>query len=324
MTLDNPVISAFLTEAAARSAALPPASTPAEQRAQLDGMGNELFKEVAEGIPEGVLIEDRVLPTGGDGIQVRIYRPGRGENLGVHVLVHGGGWWQGSIHDWISDVQSSERAAGVPCIVVTVEYRLAPEHPFPAGLDDCVAALRWIMEHTDELGGDPDRVSIGGVSAGANLAAAALLKLRDEGGALPGFAIFEAGVFDLDLHYDSFERFGTGFGLETAVMPVLTGMYLTDPALISNPYVSPVRAETLEGLPPAHFVTAEFDPTRDTSDAFADRLQGTGVAVTRSLRIGHIHQSPVMTKVLPIAREWREDILSALRNFHTNEVPDER
>jgi acetyl esterase len=317
MSLD-PVIAGFLAEAEARSAALPPAETPAQNRAQLDAMGNELFREVAEAAPEGVSIEDRVLPVGG-GIPVRVYRPS-GRTSGVHVVVHGGGWWQGSIRDWIGDVQSSERAVGASCVVVAVEYRLAPEHPYPAGLDDVVAALRWVVASAGELGADPERISLGGASAGANLAAAALLRLRDAGEPLPGFAVYEAGVFDLDPSYDSFERYGAGFGLETAVMPALKAMYLPDAVLVSNPYVSPMRAETVAGLPPSHIVTAEFDPTRGTSDAFAARLEAAGVPVTRFLGAGHIHQSPVMTKVLPIAREWRASVLAALRRFHAGDV----
>jgi len=315
VTLD-PRITSFLADVEMRAAALPPAGTPAQNRAQLDSMGNELFQEVAEGIPEGVVIEDRTLPVGQGGIPVRIYRPDATGSRGLHVLIHGGGWTQGSIYDWISDVQSSERALGAQCIVVTVEYRLAPENPYPAGLDDVVDAVHWIIGHATELGGDPAQISIGGVSAGGNLVAAALLRLRDEGAPLPDFAIYEAGVFDFDTSYDSFDRYGVGFGLESTIMPALTEIYLSDPSQVSDPYVSPVRAQGFNGLPRSHFITAEFDPTRDTSDAFADRLEQAGIPVTRYRGIGHVHQSPVMTKVLPIAREWRAEVISALRGFH--------
>jgi acetyl esterase len=248
----------------------------------------------------------------------------RARPLGIHVYFHGGGWWQGSIHDWINDVQAAERAAGVPCIVVAVEYRLAPEHPFPAGVDDAVAALRWVARHAEQLGGDPGQLSVGGNSAGANLAAAALLRLRDEQlegdpARLPGFAVFEVGVFDFSLDYPSFARYGSGFGLETAMMPGLGAMYLPDLELVSNPAVSLVRAGDLQGFPESHFVTAQFDPTHDTSDAFADRLEAAGGVVTRYRGMGHIHQSSALTKVFPPAGAWRADVLAALRRFHLGE-----
>lgn len=162
-------------------------------------------------MPEGVTIEDRRILVSEFGvpersIPIRVYRTETHAPVGMHILVHGGGWWQGSITDWISDVQSAERAFGVPCVVVTVEYRLVPEHPYPAGLDDVVEAVRWLMANAAELGADAGSVSLGGVSAGGNLAAAALLRLHDEGAPLPGYAVYEAGVFDLDVGYDSFER----------------------------------------------------------------------------------------------------------------------
>jgi len=231
--------------------------------------------------------ERRVGGPGGS-LRLRIYRP-RGEGpFPLLVFFHGSGFVLCSLdtHDGIC----RNLSAGAGCVVVSVDYRLAPEHKFPAGLDDCVFATRWAAQHAADLEADAGRMAIAGDSAGGNLAAAAALRLRDEGGpALRGQLLIYPVT---DYHTPgttSYRENADGYGLTRDTMVWFWNHYLADAADAANPLASPLRAESLAGLPPALVVTAEFDPLRDEGEAYAARLRAAGVPAVTSRWDGMNH-----------------------------------
>ncbi|HUB11165.1 MAG TPA: alpha/beta hydrolase [Acetobacteraceae bacterium] len=225
--------------------------------------------------------DERVIAGPGGPLRLRIYRPPGDGPSPLLVFFHGSGFVLCSLdtHDGIC----RNLCAGAGCIVVSVDYRLAPEHKFPAGLDDCVFATRWAAQHAAELGADGRNLAIAGDSAGGNLAAATALRLRDEGGpALRGQLLIYPVT---DFHTPgtaSYTDNGEGYGLTRATMVWFWNHYVADPQDAANPLASPLRAPSLAGLPPALVVTAEFDPLRDEGEAFASRLREAGVATVTS------------------------------------------
>jgi acetyl esterase len=174
--------------------------------------------------------------------------------------------------------------------VVSVDYRLAPEHKFPAGLDDCVSATRWVADHAHELNGDASRIAIGGDSAGGNLAAAAALRLRDEGGPPLCGQLLIYPVTDYHTPgTPSYEQNAEGYGLTRDTMVWFWDHYLNEPSEAANPLASPLRARDLSGLPPALVVTAEYDPLRDEGEFYAARLREAGTRAITSRWDGMNH-----------------------------------
>jgi len=173
-------------------------------------------------------------------------------------------------------------------VVVSVGYRLAPEHPFPAAVNDSFAALRWIAAHANELRGDPARIAVYGGSAGANLAAVVAQRARDEGGpALVYQVLFVPALYASGEPTQSRRDFGSGYGLDG--IPQMIANYVPDESQRANPWASPLLAPSLAGLPPALILTAEFDPLRDEGEAYAAKLREAGVAVTQVRYDGAIH-----------------------------------
>jgi len=236
---------------------------------------------------ETAAVEDRLVPgTGGD-IPIRIYRPpGRGP-FGAMIHFHGGGWVGGSI-------SNDERRCHVTAhrtgrIVVSADYRLAPEHPFPAGLDDAYQVLAWIAEHAEALGIDADRVGIGGSSAGGNLAAAAALLARERGGPAIRLQLLTYPICDTGFDAPSYHENAEAPLLTAAMMRWFVRQYLPSGIDATNPLVAPLRASDLRCLPPALIITAEYDPLRDEAEAYAARLAEAGVAVTCTRYDGVVH-----------------------------------
>ncbi|ULH17045.1 alpha/beta hydrolase (plasmid) [Deinococcus sp. KNUC1210] len=219
----------------------------------------------------------------------------------------------GTIHGAFIDATCRERCVNASCAVVSVHYRKAPEHPYPTGLNDCYAALLWLSDHAAELGIDPDRITIGGQSAGANLAAALTLKLRDEGGPRLMFQLLEVPALDLTFSASTHPELDQGYGLTRAALEACRRDYLTSADEAGTPYVSPLLAPDLSGLPPAHIMIAEYDPLRGDGAAYAERLREAGVPVTLTLGTGHIHGSPAFTRTMATARAWRSEVVAVLR-----------
>lgn len=288
-------------------------------REQGNAVSNALMDWFGEPGPEVNEKRSVTIPVDGGTIELQVYRPTEEGGLPIHLFLHGGGWVAGDINLDFIDAACRERSAGAACVVVAVNYRKAPEHQFPTPLLDCQTAMHWVIEHADELGGRADLITIGGQSAGANLAAALCLKLRDEGRPAPVLQLLEVPALDLDLSQPSpsMSTYATGHGLERAEIEKLVPLYLPNPTdEIHHPYASPLRAHDVTGLPPTYVLSAECDPLRDDGERYVERLRHAGVKATFSLQAGHIHGSAAFTKVMESARAWRSEVLDVLRNAH--------
>lgn len=257
-------------------------------------------------------ISDHLVPAAGGPVRVRQYRPQDVTGpSGAHVLIHGGSFWAGSVESY--EPLCAWYARTVPCQVFSVDYRLAPEHPYPAGLDDCYAALEWVAEHAVGLGVDGSRLSVGGVSAGAGLAAAVALAARDRSGPTLRLQLLEIPVVDPSMSQRSLDTYGHGFGLSRDDVATGWRYYLPDDVGGGEPdvYAAPFAAD-LAGLPPAAVLTAGCDPLRDEGEAYAERLRAAGVPVATYRAHGHVHSSHYLTRFLPSARRavgWSTDAL---------------
>ena len=243
------------------------------------------------------------------GVPVRVYTPNGTGPFGILVWFHGGGWVIGSVAD--SDVTARELADGAGVVVVSVDYRLAPEHRFPAAVDDCLAATEWVLANAAELGGDPARVAVGGDSAGGNLAAVVSQQLRDR----LAFQLLVYPATDAAMSTPSCTENGEGYLLTKASMEWFYGHYLegTDTA-VTDVRLSPLASGDCGGLPPALVITAEFDPLRDEGEAYADKLAAAGVPVTTSRYDGMIHAFFTLGAMIPAAKLAMDEATTALRS----------
>ncbi|WP_141585483.1 alpha/beta hydrolase [Actinomadura sp. WMMA1423] len=240
------------------------------------------------------MVQGAVVP--GSGRRARVYYPAGEAPFGCLVLLHGGGWVTGDLDTHDRPARRLANASG--CAVVTVDYRRAPEHPFPVPLDDCLEAIRWVGRESGRLGIDPSRIGVAGDSAGGNLAAAACLRARDEGGPDVAFQALIYPVTDAACATSSYDAYRTGYGLRRDTMTWYWKHYLGGGADGAHPYASPLRAADLSGLPPAFVATAECDPVRDDGELYAARLAEAGVPVTHRRYSGMIHAFFLMDGVL--------------------------
>lgn len=274
--------------------------------------------------PRGVAVRDVEIdgPAGPNGtddptapLRLRVYDAGPASRHGVHVFLHGGGFWLGSVDEDVVDATCRERAA-TGCVVVSVEYRHAPEHPFPAAVEDGYAALCWVVENASALGVDSDALSVGGVSAGGTLAAALALAARDRSGPAIDLQVLEVPLLDLTLATLHASGVPDDYGLTAAEMAMCVEQYLSDPAQATDPLASPLLADDLSGLPEALVLTAELDPLRDDGARYAERLQESGVPATHVRAPGMVHGSIVLTAEWEPARAWQARVHDALRAVH--------
>lgn len=248
------------------------------------------------------------VPGPGGDIPVRVFRPEADGTPGVVAYLHGGGWVMGAVDSYDTPLRALANASGA--IVAHVDYRLAPEHRFPAALDDSLAAIRWLAADGGELGGDPGRFALAGDSAGGNLAAVAARKLRGE---LPiRLQALIYPVIDAALNTSSYREFSEGHGLSAASMRRFWNLYL-DGADGSEPDASPLRAGDLEGLAPAYVLTAEADVLRDEGEAYAAALRQAGVPTELVRWPGTIHGFFRWLAVAAAAREAVDAVGAALR-----------
>lgn len=257
-------------------------------------------------------VEDRDISGPSGSIPVRIYTPEGSGPFPALVYFHGGGWVLGSIetHDPIC----RELAQSVGCVVISVDYRLAPEHPFPMPLEDCYAAVSWVARHATEIQCDAQRIAVGGDSAGGNLAAAVALTARDRGGPPLAFQLLIYPVTDYAFDTDSYQENGYGYFLTKDMMIWFWQHYLSNKDHGLCPQASPLRAERVSGLPPALVVTAEFDPLRDEGAAYAELLQAAGVPVVYRCYAGMIHGFLGLTSMLDTAAQAMAETAAALRS----------
>jgi acetyl esterase len=279
--------------------------TPAERRADALARRGNRSVALTTGGPELADVQD----IEAKGVPVRLYRPRAGV-LPALVFIHGGGWWSGSVED--SDPVARRRAVTADCVVLSIEYRLAPEHPFPAGLDDCWTVAQWVFEQAEQLGIDPTRIAIEGESAGGNLAAAVTLLARDAGG--PHFVaqVLEVPGMDMTMTGASMDAYAEGYGFTRAALEECARFYLGDGDR-TQPLASPLFAD-LHDLPPALVTTCEFDPVRDSGEQYAAKLGAAGVAVTLSRWDGIAHGCGELGEILPdIAERYRAEVADYLR-----------
>lgn len=249
-----------------------------------------------------------------DGVPVRLYRPaeaeGEREAEPVLLFLHGGGYISCSVDS--HERLCSRLARLARCAIVSVDYRLAPEHVFPAAVEDGWSALRWLARKATDLGLDPDRIAIGGDSAGGTLATVTAIRARDEGGpALVHQLLIYPGT-DLAGETESRRAFGKGYFLDADFAELCIATYLPDAAGRTHPWASPLHTPSLEGLPPATIQTAECDPLRDEGKAYADRLTAAGVAVDYRMYPGMFHGFASMFGLLPEADQALSDAAARL------------
>lgn len=294
----------------AMTAAGPPMHTlsPTEARAAMEAMrGNTDAPE-----PVGH-VEDRLIPGLAGKQPVRIYTPKGDGPFPLLVYFHGGGWVVGSLNT--VDVSCRALTNLAECIVVSADYRLAPEHKFPAALDDCYAATRWSALHAASLNGSADRIAVGGESAGGNLAAAVALKATENGVPSLAYQLLLYPVVDFRFDTPSYRENAEGYFLTKEMMEWFWAQYLARPEDGDDPLVSPLRAADarLRGLPPAFVATAEYDPLRDEAAAYAARLRDAGVAVEHRCFMGLIHGFMGMVKTVEPARSALQTAAAALK-----------
>jgi acetyl esterase len=265
-----------------------------------------------EGNPAVASARDLTLPGPGGPLPLRLYEPAGVAAPSPGVLyIHGGGWVICSLDTHDGVCRRLANASGLR--VASLGYRMAPEHPYPAPLDDCIAAALWLRAHGRELGIDPDRLALAGDSAGANLSLATLLALRDRGESLPATAALIYGAFSADLDSTSHRRYGGGeYILSTPVMHWFWDHYVPDRSRRVDPLVSPLLAD-LHDLPPLYVSAAELDPLRDDSERLAGKLALAGVDFDYRLWRGVCHACIMMSRMLPAANRQIAEIAGFLR-----------
>ncbi|HEY4018865.1 MAG TPA: alpha/beta hydrolase [Pseudonocardiaceae bacterium] len=246
------------------------------------------------------------------GVPVRLYRPAGIEGrIPLHVHFHGGAFILGSAMSSAEDGELAERAAAAKCVVASVEYRLAPEHRFPAGIEDCYQALTTLVDRAAEFSIDPGTVTVGGGSSGGNFAAVVALMAKERGGPQLALQLLEVAGTDLTKSSAAWRNPAPGHDTTRAADLHLIDMYLNSQAERVHRFASPLLYPDLAGAAPAYIMNAEFDPRRDECEAYAVRLRDAGVpAVARTMN-GHIHGSMVLPD-WPPAIAWREEANTVL------------
>jgi acetyl esterase len=276
---------------------------------EVAAMREEIARRAAARTPGPDLPEVRNLRIGE--LPARLYRPVAGPAPLV-VYLHGGGWTIGSLDS--HDRMCRRLADGSGAAVLAIDYRLAPEHPWPASVDDTVAALRWVATAPAGLGEAPTAVAVAGDSAGGTLAALGCLRLRDEyPPALPDLQVLLYANTDLTGSQPSMREKATGWGLDAATVRFFNSQWVPDQARWSDPGVSPLHAPDLSGLPSALVVSAEHDPLRDESEVYARRLRDAGVQVELRRESGLIHGFMTLDEISPACAAAADRVAADLR-----------
>jgi acetyl esterase len=260
--------------------------------------------------PEVAEVREVSVPGPGGDIAVRVFRPAGNGPFPLVAYLHGGGWVIGSLDGFDPLCRALANASGA--VVASIDYRLAPEHPFPAAPDDARAAVRWLAGHAAELGADAARIGIAGDSAGGNLATVTARRLRDEGDSPLRFQALIYPVCDSALNTPSYREFDAGFGLSAASMKRFWDLYL-DGSDGRHPDASPLQVDDLAGLPPAFVLTVTADVLRDEGEAYARALEAAGVPVTLRRYDGPIHGFFRWLAKSRLSREAVAEVGAALR-----------
>ena len=304
MPLDPQVVQVMEAMAAL---GLPPADTVSPEEAR----ANAKLRKRSPG-PEVAKVEDRTIPGPDSDVPVRIYTPEGSGPFPILVWFHGGGWVVGDLES--ADGSARNLCVGGQCVVVSVDYRLAPDAKFPGPAEDCWAATTWAVDNAARINGDPTRLAVGGDSAGGNLAAVMALMSADRGGPEIALQLLIYPVTDVNFNTVSYSDNAEGYSLTKVGMQWYWEHYLENDADALNPYAAPLQAESLVGQPPALVITAEFDPLRDEGEAYAKRLTEAGVATTVTRYDGMIHGFFSMTAVVDKSQQAMDQASAALRS----------
>lgn len=298
----HPVIADMLAQLEEMGAPPLSAASPAAARAAYDAAPKPTGDPVHE-------VRDIAIPGPDGAIPARVYRPSDATDLPVVAFFHGGGWVLSSVEG--HDSLARRLAVRSGAIVVSIEYRLAPEHPFPAPHDDCWAATTWLAGNAEEIGGRPGALAVAGDSAGGNLAAGIALRARDEGLDLTFQLLIYPCIDDVQSR-PSMEANATGYFLTAADMAWFWDQFVPA-AERTNPYAVPARATDVTGLAPALVQTAEYDPLRDEGEEWAQRLRGAGVPVEVTRYDGMIHGFVSRWEQIPPAIDAHDEAGAAIR-----------
>lgn len=256
-------------------------------------------------------VETTVIGKGDSAFKIRIYNPDpTRDNLPILIYYHGGGFVVGSI-DSVDEV-CRYLAYRTPCLIFSVNYRLAPEYPFPIPLEDSYRAYEWVKYNAYRLGGNPERISLAGDSAGGNLALGVTAKLKEAQENLPNFLGLIYPVIDMSREAPSYETFRSGFLLTRKIMRWFRDHYLPDPSLAKDPLASPIYSDT-SSYPPVYLSTAGFDPLSDEGKEFAEKLSQSGVRVTHTDFPGLVHTYFGMGSMIPSCKEAVEDFIKFMK-----------
>ncbi len=303
----DPQAQAFLDMLTAMNAPQIHTQTPEEVRVVYDAMAQ------FSGTPEEVhAVQNRTVPGPAGEIPVRVYTPEGTAPFPILVFFHGGGWTIGTLDGYDGVCRALTNAA--KCIVVSVDYRLAPEHKFPAAVEDAYAATEWIAQHAAEIQGDPGRIAVGGDSAGGNLSAVVSQMARDKGGPKIVYQVLVYPATDYFIPGTaSFHENADGYFLTRDSIVWFFNHYANSEEDANNPLMSPLRAKDFHNLPPALVITAEYDPLRDEGEMYATRLQEAGVSVTSTRYNGMIHGFFTMAGMMDQSKVAIAEVGAALR-----------
>lgn len=275
-------------------------------------LSDALATEFCDPPAPGVCIRDDMVDAPAGPLGLRRYRPdGLPPAAPTEVFLHGGGFVSGSVHELINDRLLTARARRAGIQVISVEYRLAPEHPYPAAVHDTVATIDLLRDEPERFGVDATRLGIAGASAGAGIAASASLLLRDRGEVGLVHQSLEVPAVALEAFGPSSLRFARGYGLDGYEKAI--GLYLGERRGPRVAAAQPVFVSDLTGLPPTFIQVAEFDPLRDGGLEYGERLRAAGVPTAVHVGAGHVHGSPGLTATFPPARAWQRRSAAAAR-----------
>ena len=301
----NPQMQAVLDELAALGPKPIEVLLPAEARKQptaADAARAVLKQQGKPTDPEPVAkVQDLAIPGPAGTIAARVYTPSGHGPFPVLVYWHGGGWVLANLNTYDASPRALANAAD--CVVVSCDYRHAPEHRFPAATDDALAAYQWVVANAAMLGGDPGRVAVGGESAGGNLATVTCLRARDAGIKAPMHQLLIYPVTNAAFDTPSYREYAQAKPLNAAMMPWFWGFYITRPEDGLNPHASPLLDRTAGPLPPATVIAAAIDPLQSEGKAYADKLASSGVKVSYHLYPGVTHEFFGMGAVLDEAKK---------------------
>ncbi len=263
-------------------------------------------------------VADRKITGPGGEIPIRLYYPQGNSPYPVVVYFHGGGWVIGNLDTHHALCHALSKTSG--CLVVAVDYRLAPENPYPAAIEDAYAATCWVADNAKAIRAAESRIAVLGDSAGGTLATVAAMMARDRGKPDIALQVLIYPITDYNFNTASYLNNGEGYMLTRDLMKWFWNLYLADEKVADQPYVSPLRATDLSGLPEALILTAEFDPLCDEGEAYAQRLQEAGIRVKLTRYNGMIHGFMRMTSRLDKARLALYEVAETLKTFSNTQL----